>query len=181
MRLFLAIPIPKDTRAALKNIGGRLMAGAVSGNVVPEDNFHVTLHFIGESSAVYDAALSMDEAVRGIRAHKLKLNEYGSFHKGATGFVSLTGDVGELNKLHEALISQLGKRGFPLAGGYKKFSPHITLARKLELISGFDTSGLMNDIGPSSVFVADRLTLFESTNVNGRMVYTPVHISKIGI
>lgn len=181
MRLFIAIPIPKDTRAALAKISKKLMSGAASGSVVPEDNFHVTLHFIGESSAVYDAALSMDEAVRGIRAHKLKLNKYGSFNKGATGFISLAGEIDELNKLHEALISELGKRGFPLAGGYKKFSPHITLVRRLELVPGFDTGGITDDIGPSSVFVADKLILFESKNINGRMVYTPVHISKIGI
>ncbi len=51
-----------------------------------------------------------------------------------------------------------------------RFTPHITLARAVEL------SGDISRVRvPNAGFTVRSIVLFESTNENGRMVYTPVH------
>lgn len=178
MRLFIAIPVPPDVTRALTLAQNRLKALAGGGRFVPKENFHLTMHFIGESNDLTGAAAACDEAVRGIRPFLLRLSSYGSFVHGnsCTGYISLSGDLPELYRLHETLTAELSSRGFPLSGGHKRLTPHITLARALPDIA--DKAALQNilaDAKEGIAFTANRLVLFESRNEGGRMVYMPLH------
>ena len=99
----------------------------------------------------------------------LRLGTLGSFTHGVarTSYLSVTGELDELNRIHETLEAALFEYGF--AGGKVRFTPHITLARAVE-------HGDLSRVNvPNAAFTARSIVLFESTNENGRMVYTPVH------
>jgi 2''-5'' RNA ligase len=169
MRLFIAVPLPKDVQRAVLTAQEGLRASGASGRFVPAGNHHITLRFLGESSALADIAAAMHEAVKDARPFLLRLGALGSFtHGGArTSFLSVTGELDELNRIHETLEAALREYGF--AGGKVRFAPHITLARAVEHA---DASRVHI---PNAAFTVRSIVLFESTNENGRMVYTPMH------
>lgn len=183
MRLFIAIPLPPDTHRALAAMQQRLRTCAEGGRYVPQQNFHITLHFIGEHADLQGAAAACDEAVRGIRPFLLRLGGYGSFARGGarTGYAALEGDLDELFRLHETLTAALAERGFPLGGAQKRLTPHITLARDLRHEG--DTPPDMQDaaagLGGGSAFLADKLVLFESRRTHGGMEYLPLHQARL--
>lgn len=186
MRLFIALPLPPDTRRAVVAIQDKLrscgMDGQQGGRYVPHDNFHITLHFIGESDALMDAAATCDEAVRGIHPFLLRLCGYDSFARGdtRTGCITLSGELAELRRLHETLIAALARGGFPLTGAYKRFTPHITLARDLRHNAAIPAGMAHACEGLcGNAFTADKLVLFESRSMQGRMVYTPLHTARL--
>lgn len=169
MRLFIAVPLPRDVQRAVYTVGEGLRSASSAGRFVPADNFHITLRFLGESTALADIAAAMHEAVRDARPFLLRLGALGSFtHGGArTSFLSVTGDLDELDRIHETLEAALKEYGF--AGGKTRFTPHITLARAVE-------HGDLSRINvPNAAFTVRSIVLFESVNNNGRMVYTPMH------
>lgn len=170
MRLFIAVPLPKDVQRAVFAAGEELKALSTAGRFVPFGNHHVTLRFLGETGSLADVAAAMHEAVRDARPFVLRLGGLGSFtHGGArTSYLSVTGDLEELNRVHETLESALFEYGF--AGGKVRFTPHITLARAVETTC--DPSAVRV---PNTAFPVRSIVLYESTNENGRMVYTPVH------
>lgn len=169
VRLFLAIPLPAEARRALGRIQRDLVRAGATGRFVPEENFHITLRFIGESDDVYALTSAMRLAVRGARSMRLRLCAYGFFAAGGgrTGFVSLAGDMDELRRLHETLEGALMEHGF--ARGRGRFAPHVTLGRNMAV-----PEGLAVYVEPVP-FTADSLVLFESRAAGGRMQYTPLH------
>ena len=60
MRLFIAIELPKSFRAEVARLQSLLQAQSLSGRFVPLENFHITLHFIGESTDLAGAAQAME-------------------------------------------------------------------------------------------------------------------------
>lgn len=179
MRLFIAIPVPPDVRRALVSAQEALKGVSVGGRYVPEENFHVTLHFIGESSDFYGAAAACNEAVRGIRPLLLRLTSMGRFvRNGAyTAYMGLSDDEGELRRLHETLISALMEQGFSLSGGRKRLTPHITLARDVQPTEGEHDAflSLAPMKGAGGAFRANQIILYQSEHKAGRMVYSPLH------
>ena len=85
MRLFIAIDLPRSFKAELARIQKEVKGISCGGKFVPQDNFHITLHFIGESDDIAGAAEAMREAVRGIRPFTLHLGKYTSLEKGSHG------------------------------------------------------------------------------------------------
>ncbi|MEN6636288.1 MAG: RNA 2',3'-cyclic phosphodiesterase, partial [Clostridiaceae bacterium] len=109
MRLFIAIPLPPDITRALSASRVALEAHGAVGRFVPRENYHITLHFLGETDALKDITDAMREAVRDIRPFVLRLRDYGSFKTDGshTGFVNVSCDSEELNHLYETLESAL--------------------------------------------------------------------------
>lgn len=169
MRLFIGIPLPPDIRRAVWGAKTLLEAHGAKGRFVPAENYHVTLHFIGETDALGDAADALRSAARDIRPFVLRLGGYGAFGgEGAhTGYVSVSCDGAELQRLYESLSYALRERG--LVKGHEKFVPHITLGRAIAGDAGF-----ILEQRPAA-FTANEVVLFESERIGGGMRYTPVH------
>lgn len=173
MRLFIAIELPKSFRAELSRIERELKAVAAGGRFVPEDNFHITLRFIGESNDLSGAVAAMHEAVRGIRPFALHLGKCGFFERGAskTAHVGVLGELEELSKLNESLGSALCDNGF--ACERKRYVPHITLGRS---VSCDELSWAeLGRISPNASISVSHITLFESVRKDGGMEYRPLH------
>ena len=169
MRLFIAIPLPPDIIRAVSAARVALEAHGASGRLVPRENYHITLHFLGETDALKDITDAMHEAVRDIRPFVLRLKEYSSFKTDGshTGFVNVSCDSDELNRLYESLESALWEHGFSRNRG--RLTPHITLGRKMEGDEGFVLPP------QKAAFTANSVILYDSRLVRGQMVYTPVH------
>ena len=67
MRLFIAIELPRSFKQELARVQKEVKQLSCGGRFVPQENFHITLHFIGESDDLAGAVAAMREAVRGIR------------------------------------------------------------------------------------------------------------------
>ena len=169
MRLFIAIPLPPDITRALSSARVALEEHGATGRFVPRENYHITLHFLGETDALMDITDAIKDAVRDIRPFVLRLKEYGSFKTDGshTGFVNVTCDNEELNRLYESLESALWERGFSKNRG--RLTPHITLGRRIEGDEGFVLPP------QKAAFTANSVILYDSQSVRGQMVYTPVH------
>ena len=169
MRLFIAIPLPPDILRAVSAARVALEAHGATGTLVPRENYHITLHFLGETDALKDITDAMRDAVRDIRPFVLRLKEYGSFKSDGshTGFINVTCDNEELNTLYESLESALWERGFSRNRG--RLTPHITPGRKIEGDEGF--------VMPpqKAAFTANTVVLYESRTERGQMVYAPLH------
>ena len=171
MRLFIAIPLPPEARKAALEAQKTLLSHVTeAGAPVPEENFHITLHFIGESQDMLGAAAALRQAAGGIRAFALTTEQIRFFSHGktSTAYLALNGEgMAELSRLYEALEGALLSNGFPK--GRKKLTPHITLLRGLPA----PIEGLAAPV--PTAFTATELVLFESRSIRGRMVYTPLH------
>ena len=169
MRLFIAIPLPPDARRAALEAQRALQAAGATGRFVPDENFHITLHFIGESKRLLDITEAMRDAARDIRPFLLRLGDYACFARGGGSSAHLTVvcDGDELRRLHESLSYALGERGF--LGGHARLTPHITLGRCVCGDEGFSWNGR------KTAFRAGGIALYESRREAGRMRYIPVH------
>ncbi len=179
MRLFIAIEISNDMRRELAGMSKSLKGLSSGGRFVPVENMHVTLHFIGESDDLAGAVSAMHEACRDIRPFTLTLGHYGYFEKTASGnhrvsLVTVEGELEELNVLHESLEAALSDNGF--LRDHKRYMPHITLGRSVE--HDELAAGELERTPLSAGVLVAGITLFESTRVKGKMVYTPLHREK---
>lgn len=169
MRLFIAIPLPRDVARSVWDVQEQLQNSSTAGRFVPQGNHHITVRFIGESNALNDIADAMHEAVRDAKPFLLRLGTPGSFtHGGArTSYLGVTGDLEELRRIHQTLETALWEHGF--VRGRAKLTPHITLARAVE-------HGSLDSITvPNSAFTVHSIVLYESRLVRGKMQYTPIH------
>ncbi|MBR0425217.1 MAG: RNA 2',3'-cyclic phosphodiesterase [Clostridia bacterium] len=169
MRLFIAVPLPKNVQRTVFSVQEELRLGATAGRFVPAGNHHITVRFLGESNALADLAFAMHDAVKDAHPFTLRLGGLGSFtHSGSkTCFLHVNGETQELFRIHETLEAALLDRGFVRGRG--KPEPHITLARAVEYPEGLRLSV------PNESFRVGSIVLYESTNRGGRMVYTPLH------
>lgn len=176
MRLFIAIELPKAMRSELSAALRELRSRSSGGRFVPEENLHITLHFIGESNDLVGAVNAVKAACRGIRPFELHPEKYGYFEKGdrKTSFISVGGKLEELNVLREVLESALSDNGF--SRDYHRFVPHITLGRNVEHdeLVGMELERLTFKTG----MTVSGITLFESRRENGKMIYNPLHREK---
>lgn len=173
MRLFIAIELPRSFKAEAARIQQELKLKSCGGRFVRQEDFHITLHFIGESTDLAGAAASMHEAARGIRPFTLHLGKYASFERNGshTSFIEVKGELDELNALHESLESALYDNGF--SREMKRFKPHVTLGRSVEYDELAETE--MKALSPNASMTVFGITLFESVRQDGRMLYRPLH------
>ena len=174
MRLFIAIPLPAQARAELMKIQKELLRVSDAARPVPRDNMHITLRFLGETRDLASAAQALSESVRGFRPFSLHLTRYGCFRQGGgkTAYMGVGGDLDELNSLFEALDAALFEHGF--SREHRRFTPHITLARSVELSDEAEAD--MGAIVPNASFLVNAVELYESSRrSDGKMVYTRLH------
>ncbi|MDD3400523.1 MAG: RNA 2',3'-cyclic phosphodiesterase [Eubacteriales bacterium] len=169
MRLFIAVPLQKDVQRSVYAYQSKIEQVSSQGRFVPLGNHHITLRFLGQSDALYDITSAMHEAVKDARPFLLHLGEYGYFtHGGArTSYLTVTGELEEMYRIHTILETELWERGFDKGKG--RLKPHITLARGVE-------HGDIGDIQiPNDGFRIGSIVLCESQNQRGRQIYTPIH------
>lgn len=123
MRLFIALELPEDVRERL----GELCRGLAGVRWSSQDQFHLTLHFLGEQENVEE----IESALESVSAEPFALSL-----KGVGRFVAERGNgaiwagvenSAGLSELHSRIGKTLRSAG--VTPDRRPFSPHITLGR----------------------------------------------------
>jgi 2'-5' RNA ligase len=124
IRLFAAIGIPEHICDALPMPDGEI-AGV---NWIPDENFHVTLRFIGEVDNA--KARDIDDVLSAVRAPRFEIALHGLDTFGGKNPHALYAGLRPcqpLNHLHQKIDAALTRLGCP--SDRTKYTPHVTLAR----------------------------------------------------
>lgn len=173
-RLFIAVPLPGRLAHSL-HIFAQKLSRELPGTYVPEENYHVTLAFIGEAELTLQQELApfLRQTASRFPALPAAFSELGYFgsRRNAILWAGLK-DGSELLPLAEAVRSGLRKSGVPY--DTKPVRPHITLARKVNV------EGVVLPPPPAGSGCMDTLTLFHSTRIQGRLTYLPLIEAPLG-
>ena len=124
MRAFVALALPEEVLEALERLQGDLSVG----RLVPRENLHVTLAFLGDLEP--GVAGEVHEALCGIEAEPVALTLRGVDVFGADAPYLVHAAVepsAVLKALHAKVNSAVREVGVELSR--KRFRPHVTLAR----------------------------------------------------
>lgn len=171
MRLFIAINFDDRVKGVLKSAQAGLRRHSLSGNFTKEENLHLTLVFLGETST--DRLAQIRGVMDGVAVSPFTVDI-----RGVGRFRRDRGDIwwmgveksGELLELHSMLSGGLARCGFSLRD--QKFTPHLTLARE---VSMEDENARFSDDIPGVSFEVSRISLMKSERISGRLKYTPVY------
>ena len=160
MRLFIAINLSPEMKAALTKAQRAMYDRGVRGNFTSAENLHLTLAFIGE----YPNAEAVMDALSGVvfTPFDLRLDGIGRF--GDLWWAGLR-ESAALTAVVRRIRRALAEHGVPF--DRKRFSPHITLIRK----ASRDAAGIT--IQPAAMTVRT-ISLMSSRRGRNGMIYTEV-------
>lgn len=174
MRTFIAIELEEETKAQLAEVQAEAEKLCRRGNYTPKENFHLTLHFLGEvqeedldylHEAIYETA-------RRNRPFTMTIDKIGFFPRGNKGILWAGIErSNHLQRLFSTLEKSLEQQGF--ARERKGLSPHITLGREVEPQRNFTDVQRGVRVEPMRVSVRSIL-LMESVRRGARLMYVPV-------
>lgn len=163
MRLFVAIPVPEETRRELASAVGRmrLRPRAEELRWSPPESWHVTLQFLGNAVAEEYACLL--ERLREVRPAAVKImpESLGAFERVGILYAGVTATPGLL-ELQKRVTAATAPCGF--AREDRPYRPHITLARRRGRGRryGISSAAESREGTPFTAFTADEFALYES-------------------
>jgi len=162
MRLFLGIPLAAAVADELSRVTMRLRSGADGLRWTARESWHITLQFLGETSA--EQCECIVAQLRGLHlpAVSIRLGELGCFDRSGVFFAGVN-VTSELLLVQERVTAATAQCGFQAET--RRFQPHITLARSKDRggHGGLDELKRKIQQQPSfSSFVAEELLLYES-------------------
>jgi 2'-5' RNA ligase len=176
MRVFFAVEFPDSVKQYLFTVQQEVKKASRSGNFTLPDNFHLTLRFIGEAGPESRKLLkqAMSAAACRMKPFQIALQGLGSFPRGGRHilWVGIDGSP-ELEDVYSCLEEELAVRGVPREG--KGYTPHITLGREVALENTFSDVAAAGSVKNLTVPVS-RISLMQSTRINGRLRYIPLHV-----
>lgn len=174
MRTFIAIELEEDVKDYLADVQVETQKLCRRGNFTPKENFHLTLHFLGEVKQEDLEYLqeAMFETSRRNRPFTLTLEKIGFFPRGNKGVLwAGVGKSPQLQRVFSTLEKALEQQGF--ARERKGLSPHITLGREVEPQRGFADVQNRVKVAPMGIAVR-RISLMESVRKGPKLIYRPL-------
>jgi 2'-5' RNA ligase len=131
MRVFIAIQLPEYVRASAARVRGQLSRSGADIKWVEEENYHITLKFLGDvdKQDIMPLNRQLVLAGAGIRPFKLALSEPGGFpnlKRPRVLFLGLSGQIQQARELGDRIDTGLSIMGFK--PDYKRHF-HLTLGR----------------------------------------------------
>lgn len=180
MRVFFAIEFKDEIKNYLDSIQSDLKKYCTKGNFSRKENLHLTLRFIGEVDLnTLDTLKSvLDKVALCNSPFTLKLNNLGSFNKGNRHILwtGIQKEDNSLNLLYDSLQSILSENGFEKET--RKYSPHITLCREALIDKDYFEEIKNIKLEPHPIEV-NKISLMESTRVDGKLIYRPIHVKEL--
>ena len=176
-RLFVAVAPPPEARAALD---AWIRPLAIPGRVVPVENWHITLRFVGQVDEVTSDRLlaSLSAADLG-SPFKVELGSLGAFpnpRRATVAWVAVAAGEDRLGELSEAVEDACEAAG--LDPEERPFRSHLTVSR---IRPAEDISSLVAGCESSNVgWRCDRVTVFESHLGRGHPRYEPLEFFELG-
>lgn len=133
MRLFIAVPIDDQVRAAAARIIGDLKESGADVKWVEPENLHLTLSFLGEAREEKIPILksALDEAAAGNSSFDIAFDRLGAFgapSRPSVLWLGIGSGAKVLSELAARLKAALTTAGLAPAADHE-FSPHLTLGR----------------------------------------------------
>jgi len=126
-RLFFALWPDEDLRAGVKkNIQPYIQNHPAK--IVPVNNWHVTLAFLGNVSSETKACLQQQAGLLEGKRFTLQLDQFGYFERARVAWLGCNDVPHEMAALFDKLNVALAPCGYQ--PDFKKFVPHMTLLRK---------------------------------------------------
>ena len=179
VRTFIAIEFKKEIKKYISDIQKKVTDKSSKGNFTPEDNFHITLRFIGEVDeyGVESLAEAVRETAIRTRDFDITLNCLGFFPRGDKSIVWVGVEKNKsLDILYSNLEKNLMRQGF--SKERQKFTPHITIGREVALKSSYDSVKEYSFKEPIT-FKAEKITLMESVRKGSKLIYKPLYSEKL--
>lgn len=181
MRLFLGIRFNDEIKFKINAVEEVVKTIIISGSLVPLENHHITIHFLGgvDEDKVGKLKEILDTAARKLKPFDLQFDKLGMFKKRKGNIIWMGIKFNEeLQKCHAILKELLLVNGFNAE--VIPYTPHITLIRNAKIDrEQFDLEKI-NDGLPniSELINIDRLILFESTRVEDKLCYLEKYEAK---
>ncbi len=168
MRLFIALPLPREIEEELGRIIFILKQKGGGGRIkwVAPKNIHMTVRFLGDTDE--DKVPAVKESIQRV-ASRYKVVEcvvdtLGAFpdlKRPRVFWAGLSGGIELLESIAVDMEEEMRRLGFPPED--KKFKPHLTLGRVKESYGLEDLAAYMRNyqVAPIS-FRLDKLVLFKS-------------------
>ncbi|MCW9034352.1 MAG: RNA 2',3'-cyclic phosphodiesterase [Rhodospirillales bacterium] len=167
MRTFVGLALPQPVRDRL----ALLCTGVEGARWISKENFHLTLHFIGEVDLDMAEEINANLSRIDFPTFELSLNGVGFFGKPEKPRAVWVGTEinPSLNDLQERIGNSLRRAGVHLEG--RKFKPHITLAR----FKHVKHPGLEAFIQRNLIFQMDPLTIDNFVLFRSHLGHTGAH------
>jgi 2'-5' RNA ligase len=188
-RLFVAVPVPADTGAA---VGGviddarhALGDGARRIRWVQLQGLHITLRFLGPTPVgrVGEVSAALDRAVAGIGPFDVRFAGSGSFptaDRPRALWLGIVEGADALGQIAAAFEEALSAAGWPVER--RPFRPHMTVARTDGAREGPGAASSLARAAASldAGFRADRVVLYRSHLGSGPAKYEALHEAILG-
>ncbi len=180
-RLFLAVPLPEPTVAALGGLLDRLRKGAMFTPCRPvwarPESIHLTLVFLGSTPVekigmVSAAARTVAAACSPLRIEVKRLGVFPNWKSPRVLWAGTRERTHQLGALHDRLAEACVRLGFEREA--REFHPHLTLAR-IKSLTGVDALRKVVEAHQEirlPAFDAPELVLFRSRLEPGGAVHT---------
>lgn len=178
MRVFIALDIPSKTRDNLERSANQFKDLATGGRFIPKDNYHLTLHFLGnvEPNNLIYIQSAMD-AVKELPAPNLSVSQFAVLR--ASNVVCAKFNKSKsLTDLHEALADNLEKNGFNVER--RAYRPHVTIIRNYAFSLPFSEVTKCVNVY-NKPFCAPEIILYESVFQNDGVSYNPLYSVKLAV
>lgn len=174
-RLFIAVPLPQEVKQKLEAWCRERKPQLDFKKWVYAEDYHITVQFLGDTAPgrLDELLASLTRAAKGIGPLQLEAAGIGTFGRPANPSVlwaGVRGDVNGLEILHSRVTSE--NRALGYVPEERRFSPHITLARKYREGAGLDPAALQiqHEFGS---WTADSLVIYR-THMHKRPMYEVV-------
>jgi len=185
MRLFVAINLPPDLRAAVWTATGALREAGLPVRWVGAAQLHVTMQFLGEVSNERSAqtVAAVEHAARESRILELSVQGFGAFPSLRNPRVVWIGiqDAPDLTDLHGRLDRKLAEAGYDREE--RRFHPHVTLGRVKRGAHGSELrelESLAGSVALCETFTAETVDLMRSHLGPGGARYSVLSAAPLG-
>lgn len=179
MRLFVAVLLPSDARKSLSRIQNTLrrLVGGSGIAWVAEDNFHITMKFLGDQppDSVPTVSAALEAAVQGYAPFEIHLEGLGAFpriERPSALWVGVREGAESLNQLQSSLEESLQNVGLPTDD--RPFHGHVTIGRVKRAATGLRAAFEACGAAEIAEVRVDAIALMESELRSDGAHYTEV-------
>lgn len=180
MRIFIGIPLNKKMRSALRSEVQKIKPLIHKGKFSSWEGYHITLRFLGDISEaqMVDLILKLEDTHLRTLPFEVCFTTLGVFKKSKGDILWLgVSENAHLQALKEEVDTLVVSVGFEPEA--RAFVPHLTLGRGIRYTQDFEKMQSHWSFKRHCVPV-DRIVLFESVQVEGKLSYVPLMYLLIG-
>lgn len=177
MRLFIAINFDNNIKDKINHISKEFSDNLVKGNVIPYNNYHITIIFLGEvnKSEINKIKYIIDRI--NIKPFRITINGLSNFKKADRELIYLkVKQNNNLKGIYNTLYYHLKQHKIPF--DEKAFMPHITLFRNAILHKNYNIQNYSNNFHNFN-YIVNSIEIMKSEKINNEMVYTAIYLREL--